>query len=79
MTIDSTAIRPSPSKLEAIEKMAPSSNVEELRGFLGKTVYLRQSIRNYSITAAPLTYLLRNKEFASEGAQIPNHLGGAER
>ena len=55
------------SKLEAIEKMPPS-NVEELRAFLGMTGYLRQFIQNYSITAAPLTDLLRNKEFASKKA-----------
>ena len=66
MIIDSTGIRPAPSKLEAIEKMSPPSNVEELRAFLGMTGYLRQFIQNYSITAAPLTYLLRNKEFASK-------------
>ena len=29
MIIDGTGIRPSPSKLEAIEKMPPPSNVEE--------------------------------------------------
>ena len=69
MIIDSTGIRPALSKLEAIEKMPPPSNVEELRAFLGMTGYLRQFIQNYSITAAPLAYLLRNKEFASEKAR----------
>ena len=69
MIIDSTVIRPAPSKLEAIEKMPPPSNVEELRAFLGMTGSLRQFIQNYSITAAPLTDLLRNKEFASKKAR----------
>ena len=69
MIIDSTGIRPAPSKLEAIEKMPPPSNVEELQAFLGMTGYLRQFIQNYSITAAPLTDLLRNKEFASKKAR----------
>ena len=64
MTIDNPGIRPSPFKLEAIEKMQPPSNVKELRAFLGMTGYLRQLIQNYSITAAPLTDLLRTKEFA---------------
>ena len=69
MIIDSTGIRPAPSKLEAFEKMPPPSNVEELRAFLGMTGYLRQFIQNYSITAAPLTNLLKNKEFASKKAR----------
>ena len=68
MIIDSSSIRPSPSKGEAIEKIPPPSNVEELRAFLGMIGYMRQSIRNYSITAASLTYLLRIKEFASNKA-----------
>ena len=68
MIIDSSGIRPSPSKVEAIEKMPPPSNVEELRAFLGMIGYMRQSIRNYSITAAPLADLLRVKEFASNTA-----------
>ena len=68
MMIDSSGIRPSPSKVEAIEKMPPPSNVEELRAFLGMIGYMRQSIRNYSIYAAPLTDLLRIKEFASNKA-----------
>ena len=55
MIIDSTGITPSPSKLEIIEKMPPPSNVEELREFVGMIGYLRQFIRNYKITAAPLT------------------------
>ena len=72
MIIDSTGIRQAPSKLEAIEKMPPPSNVEELRGFLGMSGYLRQFIQNYSIFAAPLTDLLRNKEFASKkGRKFP--------
>ena len=44
MIIDSTGIRLSPSNLEAIEKMPPPSNVEELRAFLGMIGYLRQFI-----------------------------------
>ena len=69
MIIDSSGIRPSPSKkVEAIEKMPPPSNVEELRAFLGMIGYMRQSTRNFSITAAALTDLLRIKEFASNKA-----------
>ena len=68
MIIDSSGIRSSPSKVKAIEKIPPPSNVEELRAFLGVIGYMRQSIRTYSITAVPLTGLLRIKEFASNKA-----------
>ena len=79
MMIDSTGIRSSPSKLEAIEKMPPPLDVEELRAFLGITGYLRQFIRNCSITAASLTDLLKNKEFASKKARkFPIAWGGRE-
>ena len=80
MIVDSTGIRPPPSELEAIEKMAPPSNAEELRAFLGMTGYLRQFIRNYSITAAPLTYLLRKKKVRCKKKSANSQsLGGAER
>ena len=39
MIVDSSGIRPSPSKVEAIEKIPPPSNVEELRAFLGMIGY----------------------------------------
>ena len=78
MIIDSTGIRPAPSKLEAIEKIPPPSNIEELRAFLGMTGYW-QFIRNYSITAAPRTSLLRNKKIASKKAgKFSSAWGGGE-
>lgn len=46
--------------------MPRSTNVNELRAFLGMTVYLRQHVEDYGIVAAPLTNLLRNKAFASK-------------
>eukprot|EP00903_Cladosiphon_okamuranus_P015718 g14508.t3 len=49
--------------------MARPSTVEELRTFLGMTGYLRQFVPMYSVTAAPLTDILRNKEFASKRAR----------
>ena len=78
MIIDSTGIRSSPSNLEAIEKMPPPTNAEELRAFLGMIGYLWQFIRSYGITAAPLTYLLRNKEFASKRRASSQSVGGAK-
>ena len=40
--------------------------MEELRAFLGMTGYLRQFVEGYSVLAAPLTDILRNKAFASK-------------
>ena len=69
MVIDSTGVFPAPSKLAAIAEMPRPHTVEELRVFLGLTGYLRQFVANYSITCAPLTDILRNKEFASKRAR----------
>lgn len=69
MIIDSTGLRPAPSKLEAIANMPRSQTVEDLRTFLGLTGYLRQFVRDYSIVTAPLTNILRNKDFASKRAR----------
>ena len=79
MIIDSTGSRPPPSKLEAIEKMPPPLNVEELRVFLVMIGYLRQFVRNYSIISVSLNDILRNKEFASKKAhKFPIAWGGEE-
>ena len=78
MIIDSTGLHPAPSKLEAIAKMPRPSNVETLRSFLGLTSYLRQFVKDYSIIAAPLTNILRNKEFASKRARKTTIPWGAE-
>lgn len=69
MVIDSTGIHPAPSKLEAIACMLRPRTVEELRTFLGMTGYLRQFVRGYSLICAPLTDILRNKDFASKRAR----------
>ena len=69
MVVDSTGIRPAPSKLEAVINMPCPTNVEELRAFLGLTGYLRQFVEKHSIIAAPLTNILRNKDFASKRAR----------
>ncbi|CAB1108851.1 unnamed protein product [Ectocarpus sp. CCAP 1310/34] len=69
MIIDSTGLYPAPSKLDAIARMPRPHTVEELRTFLGLTGYLRQFVPNYSLTAAPLTNILRNKAFASKRAR----------
>lgn len=69
MVIDSTGIRSAPSKMEAITNMPRPRTVEELRTFLGMIGYLRQFVPNYSIVAAPLTDILRTKEYASKRAR----------
>ena len=69
MMVDINGIRPAPSKMEAVAKMPRPTNIEELRTFLGLTGYLRQFVENYSIIAAPLTNILRNKEFATKRAR----------
>lgn len=69
MVIDRTGIRPAPSKMDAIVNMPRPSTVEGLRTFLGMTGYLRQSVPNYSLVDAPLTDLLRNKEYATKRAR----------
>ena len=65
MIIDSTCLHPAPTKLEAIARMPRPRTVKELRTFLSLTDDLPQFVPNYSVTAAPLTNTLRNKEFAS--------------
>ncbi|CAB1107371.1 unnamed protein product [Ectocarpus sp. CCAP 1310/34] len=69
MIIDSTGLYPAPSKLDAITRMPRPHTVQELHTFLGLTGYLRQLIPNCSLTAAPLTNILRNKAFASKRAR----------
>ena len=69
MIVDRTGLYPAPSKLVAIARMPRPHTVEELRTFLGLTGYLRQFVPNYSLTAAPLTNILRNKAFASKRAR----------
>lgn len=54
MVVDSTGVRTSPSNIEAITKMPPATNVEELCAFLGMTGYLRQHVEKESIVATPI-------------------------
>ncbi|CAB1110204.1 unnamed protein product [Ectocarpus sp. CCAP 1310/34] len=77
--IDATGMHPAPSKLEAIANMPRPQTVEDLRTFLGLTGYLRQFVPQYSLVAAPLTDILRNKDFASKRARkLPIQWGEAE-
>jgi hypothetical protein len=51
---------PQQVKVEAIAKMAPSTNVSGLGAFLGTAGYYWRYVQNYSRIAAPLNALLQN-------------------
>lgn len=77
MAVDSTRVRSSPFKVEAITNMPRPTNVEELRSFLGMTGYLRQYVGTRSIVAAPLANILHNKTVTSRRARkSPMEWGG---
>ena len=78
MIIDSTSLHPAPTRLEAIASMPRPQTVEKLRTFLGLTGYLRQFVPSYSLTASPLTDILRNKDFASKRARKNRIVWGVE-
>eukprot|EP00903_Cladosiphon_okamuranus_P006352 g6222.t1 len=70
MVIDSTGIRPAPSKLAATAELARPTTVEELRTFLGMTGYLRQFVPLYvQCDRRTVDNILRHQEFASKRAR----------
>jgi hypothetical protein len=46
------------AKIEVIEQLPPSANVEGIRSFLGHAGFYRRFIKNFSKIARPLTKLL---------------------
>ena len=66
MIVDRRGVQPVESKTAAIAALPPPSIVEDLIAFLGMTGYLRKFVEGYSMLAAPLTDILRNKAFASK-------------
>ena len=62
--ISETGISVDPSKVEATVDSARSTNVNEVRSFLGLTDYYRRFVEGFSRIAAPLTQLTcKNAKF----------------
>jgi len=57
--LTSKGLKPLESKVTAIEKWKPPSNVSELRSFLGAIGYYRQFIDHYASISEPLCRLLK--------------------
>ena len=58
--ISRQGLHPSKKKVEAIQKIAESTNVTELKSFLGMVVYFAKFLPQLSERAAPLNELLKN-------------------
>ncbi|KAL5267283.1 hypothetical protein ACHWQZ_G004352 [Mnemiopsis leidyi] len=57
--IDKNGLSPCPTKVEAISKMAPPTNVKGIRTFLGMAGFFRRFIKDFSLIAEPLTRLTK--------------------
>ena len=62
-------VRPAPSKVKAVQELELPTTVGEVRSFLGLAGYLRGFVQNFSGITAPISDLLRNKEFSSKRAR----------
>ena len=54
-------IRVDPAKIEVVVNWKPPRNVTEVRSFLGLVGYYRRYVNGFSVTASPLTKLLKKK------------------
>ena len=52
-------IRVDPNKIEVVVEWKPLRNVTEVRSFLGLAGYYRRFVKGFSMTAAPMTKLLK--------------------
>ncbi|KAL0546206.1 hypothetical protein IC582_016112 [Cucumis melo] len=69
--VSGQAVEVDPEKIRSIKQWPVTSNMRELRGFLGLTGYYWRFVQNYGSIAAPLTQLLKLRTFRwSEEAQL---------
>lgn len=58
--ISGKGVEVDPEKIRAIKEWSASTNVREVKGFLGLTGYYRRFVQNYGTVAALLTQLLKS-------------------
>ena len=66
MIVVRMGLRPSPSKIEAVQNFQPAQMVEQLRTLIGASGFLRYFVPNFSSVVAVLTDLLRRPEFSTK-------------
>ena len=64
-------IKPGQDKIRAVKEASPPSSVKEVRQFLGLCNFFRAHIRNFSIIAAPLSFLTKKESTWKKGQELP--------
>lgn len=78
MTIDSSGVRPAPSKLQATSQLSQPTTVDDVRVLLGMGRYVISFIPSFSTVVAPISDLLRDKRFQEKKALKSKHsVGGS--
>lgn len=57
--VEKGAIKPSPNKIQAVQRFKEPKTIKQIQSFLGLTGYFRKFIREYAQIARPLSNLLR--------------------
>ena len=68
MVVDRMGLRPSPSKIDPVQKLKSAQKVEQPRALVGTSGFLRRFMPRFSTIVAPHTDLLRRPEFSSKRA-----------